>query len=421
MAETSATTHMLPSPPAALSTRRQTTWRLSPATVLAAAAVTWVVGGILAAQAIAAFSRVWPGMQYVAYPGVLGLGAFLALVATVWALARIWRAGSSQRQHRGRDVLAGVAVVLGGSFMTLWGAFWALWATSGFARGRQLRRLGRPLLAGVQPGNAWAPGAGVLDVPAQTAAALAGQWRQNGRTEHASVAAFARLTLDLMALGAGPKLLADAQRDAMDEIHHTSLCFGLAQDIDGQAVQPAPFPQAQRARTLVRNRTAALAQLAVDSLVDGALHEGVSAAVVARLAHSCTQPRVREVLRQIARDEGRHAAHGWDVVQWCLAEGGWPVACALDGALRMVPTTIRAPAPPEARSGAWERWGIPGAALEQAAYQRTRAYAVERVAGLMVKANAELRAGATLGLCAGTAQRRWRQTRTKPPHGTAGA
>jgi hypothetical protein len=201
-------------------------------------------------------------------------------------------------------------------------------STVGFSRGRQLRRFGRVLLPDLRPSPDWTtPG---MTLSAESApAGLADQWRENGKTEHASVAAFARLTLDLMALGAPPALIASANRDALDEIRHTELCFSIARALDGKSVSPGPFPQAQRVATLPRSRTLALAKLAVDSLVDGALHEGVSARIIAKLAQRCEVPAIRTALKEIAADEGRHAAHGWTVVAWCLAEGGRPVGHCL--------------------------------------------------------------------------------------------
>src|SRR5688572_6390900 len=82
------------------------------------------------------------------------------------------------------------------------------------------------------------------------------------------------ITLDLIALGAPPALVAAAQRDALDEIRHAELCFSLARALDGGALGPAPFPEVQRARARSSARPRALAQLAVDALIDGALHEG---------------------------------------------------------------------------------------------------------------------------------------------------
>jgi hypothetical protein len=280
-----------------------------------------------------------------------------------------------------------VALVLGNLFMTGLGAFAALLSTMTFTRGRQIRSAGKILLPPVEHGDAWtgvglssAGPVGVIDTDDEaTRSALAAQWRENGRTEHASVAAFARLTLDLMALGAPPDLVADANRDALDEIRHTELCFGLARAIDGRSESPGAFPEAARARTLSRSRTLALAQLAVDSLVDGALHEGVSARIIAKLARRCDAPAIQSILKEIAADEGRHARHGWDVVRWCLAEGGESVAHALEGALRALPKTMSSPMPDEARDGRWERWGIMGEALEAEEHEATRADLERRV------------------------------------------
>jgi hypothetical protein len=209
--------------------------------------------------------------------------------------------------------------------------------------------------------------------------ALAMQWRENGRTEHASVAAFAKLTLDLMSLGAPPELLAAANRDSLDEIRHAQLCFSLARAIDGRPESPAAFPETRRPARLPGPRSWALARLAVDSLVDGALHEGQSARVVALLAREHAVPQFRDVLREIAADEGRHTAHGWDVVEWCLAAGGRPVAAALRGAMAAIPANEPSTLPQQARDGSWERYGIPGAATEAEQYARTRADLVRRV------------------------------------------
>lgn len=290
---------------------------------------------------------------------------------------------------------AGIASAVGlgfaNLFMTGLGAFAALLSTMTFTRGRQIRSGGKILLPPVTVGDAWTGAGlsssgpvGIIDTDdASTRDALAAQWRENGRTEHASVAAFARLTLDLMALGAPPDLVADANRDALDEIRHTELCFGLARAIDGRSESPGAFPEASHARTLSRSRTLALAQLAVDSLVDGALHEGVSARIIAKLARRCDAPAIHSILKEIAADEGRHARHGWDVVRWCLSEGGEPVARALEGALRALPKTMSSPMPEDARDGRWERWGVMGEELEAEEHAATRAD-LERRVGLAI-------------------------------------
>ena len=265
------------------------------------------------------------------------------------------------------------------------GVFAALLATFGFARGRQLRRWGRIQLPPVVAGASWAHTKVTVAASEPVPAGLADQWRENGRTEHASVAAFARLTLDLLSLGAPPHLIAGAHADAIDEIRHTELCFSLARSLDGTTQDPGPFPAARQSMKRMGTRTLDLAMLAVDSLIDGALHEGVSARVIAKLAKRCEVAAIRGVLKEIAADEGRHAAHGWDVVEWCVDQGGAPIAEALRGAAAALPYKSRSSLPPAAFDGAWERWGIHGDALEREEYMAARSYVVERVEKLWVK------------------------------------
>lgn len=284
-----------------------------------------------------------------------------------------------------------LADTLGNLFVAGFGVLGSLISyasTLTFSRGRQLRRFGRVLLPDLRSNPEWTAAPVLLEGHTDLPAGLADRWRENGKTEHASVAAFARLTLDLMALGAPPTLVAAANHDALDEIRHAELCFSLARALDGKAVSPAPFPEAQRVSALPRARTLALAKLAVDSLVDGALHEGVSARIISALVRRCELPAVRAALKEIAADEGRHSAHGWAVVQWCLDTGGRPIAEALRGAVRALPKTMRSDLPEAASNGGWERWGIHGHELEAGEYAAALAHVTERVYAMTVARSA---------------------------------
>jgi len=313
--------------------------------------------------------------------GIIGFGAsgLCALLSLVRAIILVFSAPKL-------GVLGNLVVALASLGMLGLVALSGLIATVGFSRGRQLRRRGRVLLPEVCAGSAWANSGLVVPDAHRAPPGLAEQWRENGRTEHASVASFARLTLDLMALGAPPALVTAANQDALDEIQHAEACFALAYALDGELASPGPFPEAQRAHTLPRGRSFALATLAVTSLVDGALHEGVSARIIAKLARRCESPSIAAVLRGIAADEGRHAAHGWDVVEWCLNEGGVLVAQALAGALRVLPRQMHSNLPAPAQAGAWECWGIHGQALESAEYEATRAHVLQRARALIASA-----------------------------------
>jgi hypothetical protein len=299
----------------------------------------------------------------------------LFILAAARSLVALTRMGLADEPVGAIPVLQAVGVGL----MSAFGVLVAFFGTFGMSRGRQLRKNGKVLLPPLSPNGAWAELPLEGAIPADVRAAVAARWRENGRTEHASVAAFARLTMDLMALGAPPELIYSANRDARDEIRHAELCFSLAKALDGEEGGPGPFPEAQTARHLPSNRTLALAKLAVDSLIDGALHEGLSARIIAQLAKRCEAPAIRALLLELAADEGRHSAHGWDVVEWCLAEGGAPVSHALRGAAAILPEHPSTDLPPEARDGAWEVFGIHGVALEEEQHRHCRSSLVERV------------------------------------------
>src|SRR5262249_13362841 len=88
---------------------------------------------------------------------------------------------------------------------------------------------------------------------------------------------------------------------------------------------------------------------------------------------------IRAALEEIAADEGRHTAHGWAVMEWCLEEGGRAVASALLGGIGALPGELRSERPEAASDGAWERWGIHGHALEAEEYRAARAHLIARV------------------------------------------
>ncbi len=302
------------------------------------------------------------------------VGAWFACAAIVRTLAA--------RGPRAGGLVAGLLLFVANGMIALVGAFLALLLQSG-GRGRQIRRLGRVLLPRLRAGAAWShfPGVEKVDVDASVRERVAARWRENARTEHASVAAFARLTLELVALGAPPDLLAASQSDGLDEIRHARMCLALATAIDGRHESPAPFADALRGGRLPSGRKWALATLAVNSLVDGVLHEGTSARVLARVARLAEAPEIRRVLRQLAADEGRHAANGWHVVDWCVREGGDFVVRALRGAAYAIPETKPASAlGPE--DGSWQRWGIAGHALEAAEYENARRHLRGRLSEL---------------------------------------
>lgn len=180
-----------------------------------------------------------------------------------------------------------------------------------------------PVVAQVRAGDAWGEPAtaGTSDgrLPEALRQHIAQQWLQDARAEHASVAAFARAALELMAVGAPPELLAQALAAAQDEVEHARRCFELAGRYGGAAVQPGPLPA-------LAPRPSTIARLAADTFAEGCVGETIAALAAQRAARDCADPRVRECLETIADDEARHAALAWSTVAWALKEGGAPVA-----------------------------------------------------------------------------------------------
>jgi hypothetical protein len=58
--------------------------------------------------------------------------------------------------------------------------------------------------------------------------------------EHASIASFAKFSLQLVMVAAPSALLADAHAAAVDEIHHARVAFALASRLLGRPLGPGP-------------------------------------------------------------------------------------------------------------------------------------------------------------------------------------
>lgn len=172
----------------------------------------------------------------------------------------------------------------------------------------------------------------VDDLSAQVRTALAAAWLDDALLEHASVAAFARFALELMAVGAPSRLVEAAHEAALDEVRHARLCFALARAYAGTDVKPAAFPFGGSVQV-----AADLAAMAVSTVIEGCVGETLAAAQAAEQLTRATDPAVQAVLALIAKDEARHAELAWRTVAWALRRGDETlrraVVDAFDGAI----------------------------------------------------------------------------------------
>ena len=187
--------------------------------------------------------------------------------------------------------------------------------------------IGRPYLeAGEQRAAALRNGALEGPVLDERRATL---WAKAGAEEHASVASFSRLALELMALGAPTALLADVQRAALDEIRHAEACWQLARHFGGRSVTAGAFPFAAPVDVRVTH-----AELAYAAAREGCLGETLGAHLVAAAAGLAPEPAVRAVLEAMAREESEHAVLSFRIVLWALQTGGAPARAAVERAFR---------------------------------------------------------------------------------------
>ena len=240
-------------------------------------------------------------------------------------------------------------------------------------KGRPLWVEGEPRMAAPVSGEDWdvALAATVEGLSPELRHSLALEWLRDAGEEHASIGAFSRLSLELLAAGAPPRLLLGAQRAAQDEVRHARLCYSLAGAYAGEPIGPGAFAEATSMPSPLpaSRRDLLLARLACESLRDGCLSEGFAAEIAEISAEKCQDPVVTRVLRSIARDEEEHAALAWSVLAWCLRQGGSRVCGAVVEAWRGLPDVLTDPV--VAESGL-EEYGRLGTADRQRLYGEVR-------------------------------------------------
>lgn len=184
---------------------------------------------------------------------------------------------------------------------------------------------GRPFLVDAQPrlaptvnSRAWANTAAlsprVAELSAAERAAHAAHWTNLGRMEHASIAAFARFSLQLLSLGAPPELVDACTQALADETAHTKLCFQLASAYAGHAIGPGPLD--------VRGslEASSLSDIVDLVIVEGCFGETRAALEALAAADAASDPAIQAAYAQIAADEQRHAELAFRFVRWALTQ-----------------------------------------------------------------------------------------------------
>jgi hypothetical protein len=165
-------------------------------------------------------------------------------------------------------------------------------------------------------------GLALADLAPDARIALAAHWTREAAFEHASIASFAQLTLDLLSVGAPPDLLEATQRATLDEIEHARITFALATAYAGAPVGPA-------ALSALPGASRTLAAIARSTFMDACVGESVASATLADASRRASDPVLRDLLATMAEDEERHAELAWRIVAWTLRSSDSQVARAL--------------------------------------------------------------------------------------------
>jgi hypothetical protein len=196
-------------------------------------------------------------------------------------------------------------------------------------------------------------------------AELARSWTEQALMEHASVAAFARFSLQLLSLGAPPDLLLRSAQAMQDELGHARSCFELARHYSGSDVGPGPLPIDGALEE------SDLCSIVLGTLVEGCIGETVAALEAAEALAHCEDAKLRQVLERISREEGQHAELAWQFVAWALATGPSSlverVREAFDAALS---SPVSQPVQPSAFERELLRHGVVSVGLRNALRQR---------------------------------------------------
>jgi hypothetical protein len=153
------------------------------------------------------------------------------------------------------------------------------------------------------------------ELDAELRALVAQGWLDQALMEHASVAAFARFSLQLLSLGAPAELVSDAAQAMADEIVHARDCFALARRHSERDMGPAPLALAGALEELD------LTAIVLGTIAEGCIGETVAALEAAEAQAHCEDEAVRAVLARISADETRHAQLAWRFVAWALERG----------------------------------------------------------------------------------------------------
>lgn len=187
--------------------------------------------------------------------------------------------------------------------------------------------IGRPFLvdgeartAGIETRNDWCEKditPNVVGLNKSIRDELATAWADTAKMEHASIAAFARFSLELLALGAPSELIMRTNSALVDETKHARVAFALASAYRGERIGPGRLAM-NGAMEGVMDDGDEITSFVRRVIREGCVGETVAAVEAGEAATRANDPLVRQTLEMIAADESEHAELAWLTVKWAL-------------------------------------------------------------------------------------------------------
>ena len=132
-------------------------------------------------------------------------------------------------------------------------------------------------------------------------------WRFRCGVEHDAAARFAQLAERLAEVGAAGAVVELAERASRDERRHATLCADLAAGYGA----PVPAAPAGVPAEIAPARLAPQQRVLYEVVAVCCVTETESMGVLTQLLANARDARLREVLRELARDEVHHSRLGW--------------------------------------------------------------------------------------------------------------
>jgi len=140
---------------------------------------------------------------------------------------------------------------------------------------------------------------------------LAEYWETVALTEHASVASFSKVSMDLLANGAPPHLLTQTHQAAIDEVKHAQVALEIARGYGSRmTIGKLPVP---------RLETGNMGEIAKSAWVEGVLGETCAVAESYKALAKKNPSRISSYHRMVMEEELTHAALALRTAVWAYS------------------------------------------------------------------------------------------------------